>query len=496
MNKITTFILLATVSTGLYLTACDNDDPVKFNDVEVKNAELKAILLTQGYTFNEAGQLVLDDKAQNTKTLDLSGTKISDLSGLDVLPNLTEVDLSDNDYGPAFDFSSLPAQITAIDLTGNKIFDFEGLVDAKVENDEVKTTILRPLTKLYLPESAKWNVEDLMPFYMENKTEGTQIDMQMQDADGNLQTYTTLREVPDQYFRAYLKTLFASLFPDDGIQIDISKPMDLVEQGNNITLWYENEYSDIAKIESIEGIEYFINNPFYKAFNVSIGYDYEKPFSISYLSPRDNIKSFALTTVSTVEGIDLSGATRLATFHLGDNEYLTDLDLSNTLVFNQELSAIEFASGNALILENCKKLKNIRFPKQAVGIIWSLTLSDLPSLEELDLGFVYAAQDLYLVNLPKCKIIYPDLKQRFRGSFSNKHKLQDLSLEVVVDFTISQDVFDLASTKEFINRFRVPNPDYPDYSNYKYTFYLRDASNPTNTKFGAINWFKPMQDYE
>ena len=46
--------------------------------------------------------------------------------------------------------------------------------------------------------------------------------------------YNTLREIPDEYFRAYLKTKFASLFADD-THIDISKPMDLVSKGEDIS---------------------------------------------------------------------------------------------------------------------------------------------------------------------------------------------------------------------------------------------------------------------
>ena len=268
MNKITTFILLATVSTGLYLTACDNDDPVKFNDVEVKNAELKAILLTQGYTFNEAGQLVLDDKAQNTKTLDLSGTKISDLSGLDVLPNLTEVDLSDNDYGPAFDFSSLPAQIIAVDLTGNEIYDFDKLIDVEIEeNGDETVTNLHNVIKLYLPESAKNNIDVLMRFYRENKTEiedGT-IDMKMEDENGVLQKYTTLRSIPDEGLRDYLKSTFSDMFSGD--QIDISKRFGNAQKTTGIAIGL---YASLKSVSSFEGIQYIINHPYWEGQIINI----------------------------------------------------------------------------------------------------------------------------------------------------------------------------------------------------------------------------------
>lgn len=44
--------------------------------------------------------------------------------------------------------------------------------------------------------------------------------MKMTDVDGNLQTYTTLRDVPDANLLTYLKTNFPDLL--DGDQIDIS----------------------------------------------------------------------------------------------------------------------------------------------------------------------------------------------------------------------------------------------------------------------------------
>lgn len=266
--------LQLTLLVGFTSCSDDNDAP-SYSAAAVSNSELMTILKDKGYQFNEQGNLLLDDKATSTTSLDLSGTKISQkaLAELNILPNLTDVNLSNNGYGPVFHVDSLPAQIKGLDLQGNEIYDFEGLVDAKVVNDEVVATVLHPFNKLYLPASCKYNVEDLRPFYTANNGEGrataNTIDMKMANDKGSLEAYNTLREIPDEYFRAYLRSKFQSLFVDE-THIDISKPMSLSEQGESINLGLTNQFADVNKIQSIEGIECFINNPYYKPFYISI----------------------------------------------------------------------------------------------------------------------------------------------------------------------------------------------------------------------------------
>ena len=183
------FIGLAALALCLGFASCDSDDDApSYSNVAVSNSELMTILKAKGYQFDENGKMLLDDKANSTTSLDLSGTKVDTaaLKELSVFPNLKELNLSSNGYGPVFHIASLPSQITGLDLQGNDIYDFDGLVTAKVENDEVKATILHEFTKLYLPASCKYNVEDLMPFYTQNEAENKTVDMQMVNDKGSL----------------------------------------------------------------------------------------------------------------------------------------------------------------------------------------------------------------------------------------------------------------------------------------------------------------------
>lgn len=234
MNKL--YMGIAALSLCLGFTACSEEEGLVYSNATVQNTELKTILAQKGYQFNADGNLLLDEQANNTTTLDLSGTNISTdaLAELSILPNLTEVDLSDNGYGPAFDFSKLPEQITGVDLTGNEIYDYDNLIDVEIaENGDETVSSLRNITKLYLPEVAKYNCTDLMRFYRQNKEAITNssIDMRMEDQNGSLQAYTTLRNIPDEVLRKKLQTLFSSMFTEDG-QIDLGKRLNSAEKIN------------------------------------------------------------------------------------------------------------------------------------------------------------------------------------------------------------------------------------------------------------------------
>lgn len=437
------------VALSLCLAACSSDDEPSYSTAAVTNSELMGILKGKGYQFNEQGNLLLDDKANQTTSLDLSGTNISvdALAELTILPNLTDVSLANNGYGPVFDVTKLPTQITGLDLRGNEVYDFEGLVSVNVVNDERETTVLHNFTKLYLPESAKYNVEDLMPYY---EKAGSTTDMQMVNASGTLEKYNTLREIPDEYFRAYLKTTFSSVFASD-TQIDISKPLSNAQQGENLMMNAMVLYSDADKINSIEGAEYFINNPYYKSFVVGI--NCVNKCSLNYIMPRNNIKGLILYNISTSETIDLSQATNLSNFQMTNNEGIKSIDLTNTAFANQETTDFDVLVSNGLALTNCENLSELKFNQSCKGITAMLTCSQLPALKTLDISFIVGIEELTLSNMSECAITYPMDKLTYQ--FDNADKvLNELSKSNRVIFYVSDEIKEMQSTQDFITKFK------------------------------------------
>ena len=448
MKILKNFIGLAAMALCLGFASCSSDDDApSYSNVAVSNSELMTILKAKGYQFDENGKLLLDDKANSTTSLDLSGTKVDTaaLKELSVFPNLKELNLSNNGYGPVFHIASLPSQITGLDLQGNDIYDFDGLVTAKVENDEVKATILHEFTKLYLPASCKYNVEDLMPFYTQNEAENKTVDMQMVNDKGSLEKYNTLREIPDEYFRAYLKMKFASLFADD-THIDISKPMKNNEQGESITLGLTNQFADVNKIQSISGIECFINNPYYQPFFVSIAINNNVLFETKYLDLHSNIKGLMLNNVNTTEGINFANATSLVALTLTHNDGIKEADLSNTLISAQDVKDFDATLQNYIGIKYCNNLETLLLPKTDKGVVNACELIQLPKLKSVDLSSIKGLEILALVVLPNCSITYPNLKYTY---YSQDKTLVELSEFDYILFAISEDVYKMESTKNF-----------------------------------------------
>ena len=447
----------------LGLSSCGENDSPAFSSNVLKNTELRNILTSKGFSFDKEGKLELNELATSTVSLDLSNTKLKDLSGLDILPNLKEVKLSNNDYGPVFDFSTLPSQITSVDLTGNNIYDFEGLVETKTENDELKTTVLHPLKKLYLPASAKYNVEDLMPF---NMLQGQETDLKMADSTGKLEKYTTVREIPDPIFCAYLKTLYPSMFIDKN-HIDFSKMPKLTEQGQNIFLYLPEEQENPR---SIEGVEYFINNPFLAKFMVMLNTG--RSYKVGYLMPRKNIDVLALFSIEAEGEIDFSKATSLNVLGLSKCPSVKHLDLSHTKVCNQDIKDFHPMADNSLNLIHCPNVETITLANPAKGATNRVLLVDLPKLKKVDLSSIttLGKLDIFLDNT---EVVYPKLNSFYDSNTKKVTKLTEGEDKVSV--SVSQKTLESSAFKEFIK---------------EYGKYCSDGKEEVEAEYGAVAWKK------
>lgn len=404
-----TLILCLGLATTLGFVSCSEEEGFTYSTNPIENTALKDILVQKGYQFDANGKLLLDDLANNTTTLDLSGTQISTdaLAELSMFPNLTDVDLSDNGYGPAFDFAKLPEQITGIDLTGNEIYDYDNLVSVVVEeNGDETVTNLHEITKLYLPETAKENIEDLVRFYRQNKeaiTAGT-IDMKMTDVDDNLQTYTTLRDVPDANLLVRLKTDFSDLF--NGDQIDLNKRLGLDQKTKELLV------SPTDNVSNFEGIQYLIESLSWEGSKFGLyAAEVENVASMPNVKVGKSITQIILQNVE-VEAIDLSNATNLVNVWIQNIPGLQKLDLSYSTIWGQrdkETESNETYGSNLMVL-GCPALKEIKLPEKDELKVNTIDIESLDALETFDMSNVKMLSNIAIGDLNNdFNLVYPEL---------------------------------------------------------------------------------------
>lgn len=434
------------------LAACSKEE-FTYNK-EIKSQKLVLALQKEGLTF-EGNQLVVNNKAREIKSLDLSGanfTTAATLQRLEVLPNLEELILGNNNFGKSFDFSKLPPNIKSVNLQDNEIFEYKGLVEVNFDNAEIKT--LRKFTKLVFPYSARFNVEAL-PFYMQNNAD---TDMKMQNKNGDIETYTTLREIPDNTLRKYLKRVFSSKF--DGDKLDLLKNFSLKDRTEKMNIstvggfWGDASLAN-KKYTTIEGIEYILNDSRYEGDFWALLNEGEE-YTAGYIKLGNKCEGMFITGISTPI-LDLSQAESIYKCSISNNKLLEEIDLSASKKILQrgEKGHQPWFSGDMIAIKNCPKFKKLILPDLSnvseLKTIAFLQLVKLPQLtSSLDFSKIQVCIAIDLAGIYQVpEIIYPDKFAYFTESGTkpkdeNKGDLQ---------FRIDKDIYNRASTKAFIQKY-------------------------------------------
>ena len=443
MNFYKSSILVAALAMGFGFTSCDDDDDLVFSGKPVANAEMRAFLEGKGYQFNDAGNLLMDAKVAETDSLDLSGTKMTDLKDLVLFPNLKALNLSNNGYGETFDFATVPAQITSLNLSGNEIYEYANLVKVDVaENGEETVTTLRNFDKLYLPEEAKDNMSDIVYFYRSNKdaiTGGT-LDMRMEDANGKLAAYTTLRNVPDAELRKFMQENFSDVF--EGEQIDITKRLGALQNTTAFTIGNKNSFA-VKKPTSLEGVQYILNSPYYKATMFVVRP--ENTLDLPRIKFPETVSTITLQNLNVQEEMAINCGTIVT---LNQMNGLKKIDFSQSKIFGQRGAESEGQNmfGSYLQTYDCPDLEEIKFPEVKDLKANKIDVECMPKLKELSMKNFNMIVNIQIGDLnDDCKLEYPNLTEFYYDA------LWEMAMPTT--FSVSEKTYKRQETKDFVDKF-------------------------------------------
>ena len=453
-HSVKVMIAVAFIALGSACKKSDSPEPPKPEDgkVSIENPALVTALKEQGFTF-EGNTLVVNDKVRTTTLLNLSGKQLTDVKGLDAFPALSEVNLSNNKFAQTFDFGILPATVKSVNLSGNELYDFKNLATTDYsDNAQEPYKLIRSFDKIVLPTTAKYNM-DVLPAYVKLAPKS---DVQMLNAQGTAEKYTTLREVPDPVLLQYLKANFASVF--EGNKIDISKSIKVDERANAVKILKGEEgYNEpeFANLKNLEGVEYIINSPLFSG-SVEVWLLANENFNLPKLKISKKTASVKLINLTT-SVLDLSEAENLSQIVSIGNKEVKDIDVSSTKIMKRGTIGYDGFAGDYLFFSKCPNLENIVFPNLSKGVVTPTVvglfgLLELPKLKSaVDISKIEAAGIIELAGLPLVpKITYPNEIKYF--SYEELDG-EEPEFPGQLNFDIGRDIFDRAETKAFINKY-------------------------------------------
>ena len=361
-----------------------------FSPVYGNNVVLEKALKDLGFEFSN-GEIVVNQKVQNTTELDFSGKSITDFTGLDVFANLESLVLDNSEYSVVGDdlltnirksnsnitsISFRNCNIEKLDLgsaEGFKRLYFEGNNKFESISHFGKTT--KAFEYLSLPESAKWNYKEILDYYMANKDAAMEIEI-----SGKLQKYTELRKVPNDKFRAFLMGKYPDLFDADEM-LDLTKEPQFDSDPSSTGMdWYTSSYNfmyfDASGMGDMDGFQFFKNrairrwwiyNADFESIDMSgdkviqefvIGQDQETDDILSAHGMNKNVKRvnlegcqnlIMLQTDGAIEEVNLKGCRNLIYYVNGRSIKKADLsDCDIMEVFFNSASMEKDAQTSAL----------------------------------------------------------------------------------------------------------------------------------------------------
>ena len=224
----------------------------------------------------------------------------------------------------------------------------------------------------------------------------------MQNAKGTLEKYNTLREIPDANLRANLKQNFSNLF--EGEQINLNNYIiDAKERINSLYLTEE--------IKNYEGIQYIVENPYWKGASIVISGTIAD-VKLPSLNLSENVNTLTLANIA-VDKVNLPEMSTLRYVSLSNVANLKTLDLEKSVVLAQRTQEEEMdaSSGSAIIILDCPAIESIVLPKKDELRINYLDIECLPNLKEFDLSKFVGVNCLLIGDLPDTyNLIYPNLQ--------------------------------------------------------------------------------------
>ncbi len=380
-------------------TSCQKDSDV--DNGKVVSADLLRALPALGYETTGTG-LVVNEKVLQAISLDLSKAEVKDFRGLEHFPKLKKLILDDNHYEfvdkpfveglkkvvPLLEELSLrSAHIHHIDvsaLQGLKRLaldganDFQGIEGLSQQNIK--------LDYLSLPESAKWNYKEILKYFQE-KEEAQEI---MLELGGKLLPYSTMRSVPNEKFRAFLKDKYPDLFNEKD-EIDLTKEPKVndAQVGGN-TSWSTDKFNsmcfDAKGMGNLDGYQFF------KGRAIKVWYIYNAEFETLDMSGDDFIEQLSFGRDRTVDPDNPIAFPNFSVNKRVRHLYVENCSKLKDLYFDGFIRDIK--------LNGCTALKNLNFGRN----ISELDLSECGNLEQL---FLNNATDQKGELSPLKKVIFP-----------------------------------------------------------------------------------------